>query len=242
MNINGFLPGGQSSTNIDYAGSDWVDQVGKITSGGGFGFSGLMSLFASKPQYIIKAESGDLSFQSMLEMSCNEDSNLPSEPIEQSSFATYNRIIEPLDIKCRLGVQGYPSVLQAMIDRLSELRKGTEKLQFITPSASYENLMLQGFDYRKDNHTGHNVLLVDLTFKEIREVATFLTTTSVTEPEPAPVAAGSTADGSCASSVDGGEVQSVSSSSAENATAQSDNRTSAKKIGDYMRGGGGFFG
>jgi hypothetical protein len=226
MDINNFMPGGQSSTNIDYGGNDWVDKVGKITAGGGFGLSGLMSLFAKKPQYIIKADSGDLEFQSMLEMSCTEDSSLPSEPIEQSSFATYNRVIEPLDIKCRLGVQGYPSVLQSMIDRLSELRKGTEKLTFITPSASYESLMLQGFDYRVDNHTGFNVLLVDLTFKEIREVPTFLTTSSVTEPDPPPVDADSAADGSCASEVDSGEVQSYNPSSYEESASEKDGNES----------------
>lgn len=238
MDINNFMPGGQSSTNIDYGGNDWVDKVGKITAGGSFGLGGLMSLFAKKPQYIIKAESGDLEFQSMLEMSCTEDSSLPSEPIEQSSFATYNRVIEPLDIKCRLGVQGYPSVLQSMIDRLSELRKGTEKLTFIIPSASYESLMLQGFDYRVDNHTGFNVLLVDLTLREIREVPTFLTTSSVTEPDPPPVSADSAADGSCASEVDGGEVQSSSASEYEGEVASADNRTGARKIGDAIRNGG----
>lgn len=226
MDINSFMPGGQSSTNIDYGGNDWVDKVGKITASGGFGLSGLMSLFAKKPQYIIKATNGDLEFQSMLEMSCTEDSSLPSEPIEQSSFATYNRVIEPLDIKCRLGVQGYPSVLQTMIDRLSDLHKGTEKLTFITPSASYESLMLQSFDYRVDNHTGFNVLLVDLTLREIREVPTFLTTSSVTEPDPPPVSADSTADGSCASEVDGGEVQSVSPSSSEASSADSERKQS----------------
>ncbi len=235
MDINNFLPGGQSSTGIDFGTGGWADKVGSIGGGGldglinvdglgglAGGLSGLMSLFAKKPQYIIKTEKDDLKFQAMLEMSCNEDSVLPSEPIEQSSFASYNRVIEPLEIKCRLGIQGYPSVIQSAIDRLSDLRKGTEKVQLITPSASYEDLMLQGFDYRTDNHTGFNVLIVDLTFKEVREVPTFLTTSSVTEPEPPPVSAKSTANGSCASEIDGGEVQSAYPSSADTSGAESE--------------------
>lgn len=220
MSINSFLPGGPSSTNVDYGGKDWIDKIGKITSGG-FGMNGLLALFASKPQYIVKGENGDVEFQSMLEISVNENSNLPSEPIEQSSFATYNRIIEPLDIKTRLGIQGYPSKIQSVIDRLSEMRKGTEKVSLITPSASYENLMLQSFDYRKDNHSGHNVLLVDLTLKEVREVPTTVTTSSVTEPTPPKVSAESAKDGSCASSVDAGEAQAHTPSSSESASAQS---------------------
>jgi hypothetical protein len=233
MNINNFLPGGQSSTNVDFGGNDWVEKFGKIASGG-FSAGSLLSLFASKPQYIVKGENGDLEFQSMLEISVNEDSSLPSEPIEQSSFASYNRIVEPLDVKVRLGIQGYPSKLQSVIDRLSEMRKGTEKVTLITPSASYEDLMLQGFDYRKDNHSGHNVLLVDLTLKEVREVPTSLTTSSVTEPEPAAVSADSAADGSCASAEDVGETQTYTPSSAVASTAESSSGRKSSALHDLF--------
>lgn len=240
MSINNFLPGGPSSTNVDYGGNgNWAEKFGKISSGD-FGLNNLLSLFASKPQYILKGENGDVSFQSMLELSVNEDSSLPSEPIEQSSFATYNRIIEPLDIKVRLGIQGYPSVLQSVVDRLSEMRKGTEKVSLITPAASYESLMLQGFDYRKDNHSGHNVLIVDLTLKEVREVPTFVTTSSVTEPEPPAVPAEASADGSCVSSVDTGEAQAYTPSSAESETAESggSRRSVLRDVKDIFRRGG----
>lgn len=233
MSINNFLPGGPSSTDVDFGGSDWPEKFGKIASSG-FSASSLLSLFASKPQYIVKGENGDLEFQSMLEISVNEDSSLPSEPIEQSSFASYNRIIDPLDIKIQLAIQGYPSKLQSVIDRLSEMRKGTEKVSLITPSASYENLMLQGFDYRKDNHSGHNVLLVDLTLKEVREVPTFLTTSSVTEPEPPPVSADAAADGSVASAEDVGETQTYTPSEAESSTAESSSGRKSSVLHDIF--------
>ena len=201
--------------------------------------SGLLGLSASKPQYIIKTESDRIAFKSMLEMNAEENSSLPSEPIEMSSFATYNRIIDPVNAKCRLALQGSDAEIQSTLNKLSELRKGLEKLTLITPSASYSNLMLQSFDYRKDNHTGHNVLIVDLTFIEVREVASFLTTSSVTEPEPeaAHVTPGEAADGSVVSTEDMGEVQAQSPSSSESDSAQSDNRTAARQIGDAIRGG-----
>ena len=221
MDISNFMPGGQSSTNVDYGNTDWAETFGQISAGGGFGLGSLMSLLASKPQFIVKGENGKIEFQSMLETSVDENTNLPNEPIEQGTFATYNRIIEPIEIKCRLAAQGYPSSIQAMLDRLRELKEGTEKVTFIIPEASYENLMLQSFDYRKDNHNGYNVLQVDLQLKEVREVPTTMTTSSVTEPEPQKIDASSAADGSCASSVDAGEVQTYSPSSAESSTAES---------------------
>ena len=207
------------------------------TVAGGFGGS-LLDATASKPQYILKiqsegggeggegsegaslmGESNSVAFQSMLEMSASESSSLPEEPIEQGSFASYNLTIEPITMTCRLALQGKPAEIQDVITRLQELKKGTEKLTFILPMASYENMMLESFDYRRDNHSGHNVLMVDVRLKEIREIEDQKTTSSVTEPEPPPVTEESAADGSCCSEVDCGEVQGQSPSGYETASA-----------------------
>jgi hypothetical protein len=194
---------------------------GCIASLDSFSASGLMSLFASQPQYVVKAESGDIAFHSMLELGAEESSNLPEEPIEKGSFADYNRTINPITITCRLASQGTPSTLQSMIERLQELKTGTEKITLITPMMSYENYMLESFDYRKDEHTGHNVLVVDIRLKEIREIEGQKTTSSVTEPEPPPVTADASADGSCVSAEDCGEVQASYPSSSESSSAES---------------------
>jgi hypothetical protein len=180
-----------------------------------------MSLFASQPQYVVKAESGDVAFHSMLEIGADESSNLPEEPIEAGSFAQYNRVVSPVTLTVRLASQGTPSTLQAMIERLQELKTGTEKITLITPMMSYENYMLESFDYRKDEHTGHNVLVVDIRLKEIREIEGQKTTSSVTEPEPPPVTADASADGSCVSAEDCGEVQASYPSGSESSSAES---------------------
>ena len=225
MAINSFLPGGQSSTNVDYGFDN--SMFGRIASLDSFSASGLMSLFASQPQYIVKAESGDVAFHSMLEIGADESSNLPEEPIEAGSFAQYNRVIAPVVLTVRLAAQGTPSVLQAMLDRLRELKTGTEKITLVTPMMSYENYMLESFDYRKDEHTGHNVLTVDIRLKEIREIEGQKTTSSVTEPEPPPVTADASADGSCVSAEDCGEVQGYYPSSSEESSADGDGRKSS---------------
>lgn len=227
MAINSFLPGGQSSTNVDYGFDN--STFGRIASLDSFSASGLMSLFASQPQYIMKAGGGNIAFYSMLELGVEEGSNLPEEPIEKGSFADYNRTINPITISCRLASQGTPSTLQSTIERLQELKAGTEKITLITPMMTYENFMLESFDYRKDEHTGHNVLVVDVRLKEIREIEGQKTTSSVTEPEPPPItdgasadaSAGASADGSCVSAEDCGEVQASYPSSSESSSAES---------------------
>jgi hypothetical protein len=223
MALDSFLPG---ATSPDI-----------YTVGGGFG-GNLLDATASKPQYILKiqpegggeggeggegaslmGESNSVAFHSMLEMGAEESSSLPEEPIEQGSFANYNRTIAPITMTCRLALQGKPAEIQDTINRLQELKKGTEKLTFILPMASYENMMLESFDYRRDDHSGHNLLFVDVRLKEVREVETQKTTSSVTEPEPPPVSEDAAADGSCVSEVDCGEVQGYSPSDYEAASA-----------------------
>jgi hypothetical protein len=138
----------------------------------------------SNPQYIIKDEDGNqVAFTAMMEMSLNSSSQLPSEPIEKGSFANYNRIINPYEGTCRLALEGDDGEIQQALDGLEELKKGLKKIELITPFSSYENLMLESYDYRRDGHSGFNVLQVDIRVKEIREVAAARTTTSVEEAE-----------------------------------------------------------
>lgn len=175
------------------------------------------------PQYILKDEDGnEVAFYSMLEISINASSQIPTEPIEKGSFADYNRVIAPNEGTCRLALEGTDSDIQTALQGLDELERGLKKVELITPFETYENLMLTSYDYRRDGHSGFNVLQVDLKLKEVREVESAKTTASVSEPPPPPpVTAEASADASCVSSEDGGQYQTYSPSNEETATAES---------------------
>jgi hypothetical protein len=175
------------------------------------------------PQYILKDEDGnEVAFFAMMEMSLNSGSQLPSEPIEKGSFANYNRIIDPYEGTCRLALTGSESDIQTALDGLEELKKGLTKVEFITPFSSYENLMLESYDYRRDSHSGFDVLQVDVRLKEIREVESAKTTTSVEEPPE--VTQDASADASCVSTEDGGQYQTSAPTSAETEASESEPR------------------
>jgi hypothetical protein len=170
------------------------------------------------PQYILKDEDGnEVAFYAMMEMSLTSASQLPTEPIEKGSFANYNRIIEPFESTCRLALEGTDSAIQSALQALEELKKGQKKLEFIMPFETYENLMLESYDYRRDSHSGWNVLTVDTRLKEIREVESAKTTTSVEEPPQ--ISQSASADSSCVSSEDGGQYQTYDPSAAESEAA-----------------------
>jgi hypothetical protein len=165
--------------------------------------------------WIVKAEKAEVDFSAMIEFSATRESRLPDEPIEKGSFATYNRVIDPVTIQCKLAVKGGAAELQSKVDRLTALSQTDEKITLTTPEQSYPNMMLESFDYRRDANNGRGVLYVDLRFKEIREVASQQTTTSVEEP----VEEEDAEDGSCVDDVDEGEVNGTTASEAEEEAA-----------------------
>ena len=226
-----------------------VDGFPMVGGGFGGGIAGLGGAESSQPQYVLSVidepmadaeaesteaapESGvesvdattnggsSIAFKTMLEMGIEENSKIPSEPIEKGSFASYNRVLEPIHANCRLALEGDPSEIQSTLQALSDMKEGNQRVTFTTPFDSYENLMLESFDYRRDGNSGFNVLVVDLNLTEIREIESQKTTSSVEEPEPE-VTADEAADGSCVSAEDCGEVQTYSPSASESASAES---------------------
>lgn len=205
MDVKSFLPGTPTVQ----------EQIGLIPGQGD-----LLGTMEAKPQYLLKSEGGEVAFTTMMEFSWEDSSRLPTEPIEQGSFATYNRIQEPKSATARLAVQGTNSEIQSLLDKLVEMKSGSDFITIVTPFNSYENMMLESFDYRRDSHSGFNLLQVDLKLKEVREVETQQTTSSVEEPEPEPVTEENAADGSCCSEVDEGEYQTYEPSGAESERAE----------------------
>ena len=190
--------------------------------------------FLSKRKaWIVRGQKAAVDFSSMQEFSAEKSSRLPNEPIEKGSFATYNRVIEPRTITCQLSVEGGKSDLQNAIDRLTTLCENDEKITLVTPEQSYQNMMLESFDYRRDVTKGRGVLYVDLRFVEIREVASQQTTTSVEEPiEPEDAE-----DGSCADDIDDGEMQSVEADESEIEAEEGGRKKSVRVQIEEMRRG-----
>ena len=174
----------------------------------------LTDILSKNKGWIVRGQSAAVDFNSMQEFSAEKSSRLPDEPIEKGSFATYNRIIEPRAITCRLSVEGSASKLQSAIDRLTTLCENDEKITLTTPEQSYKNMMLESFDYRRDASNGRGVLFVDIRFKEIREVKSAQTTTAIEEAEE-PIEAEDAEDGSVCDDIDDGEVQGTAASEAE---------------------------
>ena len=120
---------------------------------------------------LISEKGGDaITFSSMLTFSINAGGSALTTPIEEGSFATYNKTQTPLDLSLQLAIGGDAYTQQAALGRLAEMRDGLEKVALSTPYEYYDSLTVDSFSHRREQGLANHALLVDLHLVEVREV------------------------------------------------------------------------
>ena len=117
-----------------------------------------------------------LSFNSFLELEIESGGSVPAQPLEQGSFAAYNKLQEPLKIAANIAIEGTPAELQDALGQLNVLKEETTIFSVITPEFEYVNMTLESFSYARKREEGRGVLYVQMNLVEVREVETATTT------------------------------------------------------------------
>lgn len=135
---------------------------------------------AYNPVWTLAMENGGdaISFDVFCEMECKGENQVAYEPLEQGSFAAYNKQSSPLELRVVLAMTGDPSAQQEALDRIDDLCESTELLSLITPQQEYSNLNLESYSYRRNEANGASMLTVELMLIEIRQVESAATTQS----------------------------------------------------------------
>ena len=105
-----------------------------------------------------------------MDLELTAEGKVVSTPIEQGSFASYNKVASPTAIRATLAVEGELSNLQSVVDTLFELKDGTELINFVTPVREFQSYTLEKFSYQQTAEKGVNVLYVEVNLAEIKEV------------------------------------------------------------------------
>lgn len=121
-------------------------------------------------------------FSRVMDLEMSAEGKVVSTPIEQGSFAAYNKVASPTTIRATLGVEGEEWNLHAVVDTLFELKDGTELVDFVTPVREYRKYTLEKFGYQQAAEKGVNVLYVEINLSEIKEVEPQYTDTQTAEP------------------------------------------------------------
>lgn len=111
-----------------------------------------------------------VTFSSFISMDVKDGGKVVETPVEEGSFASYNKVDNPREVKCTLATQGTDEELQAYIQSLTDLRNGTDLVMVSTPMFLYENMNLEEFSYSLKVDDGRGVLYADLSLIEIRQV------------------------------------------------------------------------
>ena len=163
--------------------------------------------------YMIADEGGSpiIGFKSLLKAEYKSNGTVVSEPIEQNSYATYNKTTEPREFYFEVALQAPNNDFSAAISKLEELKKGTEVFHFVTPFSEFENLTLEGYSITIETYT--SMLVVGLQCKEIIEVQQGYTKVEINDA--APINAGDASNPDNADTVNTGMTGTRSPSSEE---------------------------
>ncbi|MCG3461849.1 hypothetical protein L7G72_08285 [Xenorhabdus bovienii] len=94
-----------------------------------------------------------------------------SAPIENGSFATYNKVSDPYKVTVQL-TKGSGGTLErgAFLAQLEILAKSTLKFHVVTPEFVYTNAAIVGYDLAREAKDGATLIKVNVHLEEIREV------------------------------------------------------------------------
>lgn len=143
-----------------------------------------------------------IGFKSMLKAEYKSSGKTVFEPIEENSFATYNKTTEPREFYFELALQAPQQDFGAILEKLEQLKKGVDLFSFITPFSSYSDLTLEGYSTTIETTT--SMLIVGLQCKEVIQVAQGYTNVNVTVNDATPITQGDAANPDSTDTVDTG--------------------------------------
>lgn len=113
-----------------------------------------------------------LTFDSMLSVDVSAENQVAYEPVEKGSFATYNKASTPTQLHVKLARSGTGYDQQAMLNTLDRLCDGTDLVTLVTPAQEYAGYNLEAYSYSRTDSGGSQLLVVELSLVEIRQVET----------------------------------------------------------------------
>jgi hypothetical protein len=136
-------------------------------------------------QWTILDEGGGtaVNFTSFIEIDYGNGGKALEYPIEEGSFADYNKVQDSKEIRVTLATQGTDAEFNDILAKLEDYQSKAVKLSIATPSDFYEGYTLENLSYVRAVDRNANMLTVELVFKEVREVKTQVTTGAITKPK-----------------------------------------------------------
>lgn len=141
---------------------------------------------SAKEQWgLVDANSGAniVEFDSFISCEVNDEKQVVEEAVEEGSFASYNKVDDPIEIKAILAKTGTTADLQDALDTIKSYADSTELVNLVTPTYEYESLNIERYNYELKQEIGRGVLYVEFYLLEIREVGSEYTNVKIPETQ-----------------------------------------------------------
>ena len=122
-------------------------------------------------------------FDSMLSIDGKNENKLLSSPVEESGFASYNKVSSPLDIYVELAASASESGHAALLAALDKLASGTELVSLVTPDQEYRHLNIESYTVKRTATEGATLLVAELHLLEVRQVKVRVSQAAIRSPK-----------------------------------------------------------
>lgn len=93
-------------------------------------------------------------------------------PVEQGSFATYNKVATPYSSTVSMAKGGSEADRAAFLTTLDTIADGLTLYTITTPEKNYINATIERYDYERRTHRGAGMIFAHIRLKEVRSTAT----------------------------------------------------------------------
>lgn len=152
----------------------------KLPTGTGFvnsilgrGQSALWQLLTLEPVWgIYEAGSSTtlaVEVDSVMEVSVSEEADVPHYRLQTNSYATYNKIAQPMEIPLRIAKGGSDEERSAFIAWLQTAARNPTVYDILTREAVFRNVTLEKYSYERTAENGEDLVIAECQFVEVRE-------------------------------------------------------------------------
>lgn len=110
-------------------------------------------------------------FDTFIGYSGSKTSSVPTNQIEQGSFAAYNKVNNPAEFSVTLAKSGSSTVLNSVLVALNGYAESTALVDLVLPFRTYKNLNVISVSHGISEGQAVNLLAVELRLKEIKQTA-----------------------------------------------------------------------
>lgn len=125
-----------------------------------------------------------VSSDNVVSVDFRQDFTISNYPVEQGSFASYNKVQHPFEVKVSFSTGGSDSDRQAFLASIAAIISDTNLYDFVTPEAVYTNVNVTHQDYRI-NQGNVGLRTVEVGCEEVRpaQLASSSTPTTVSSSD-----------------------------------------------------------